>query len=100
MNKILPVAVLLGRLAHSQYLIDESNPGEGIHLRQTDVAALESTVPRSDLRCNVMPIKPKLDLDFVFHSGFHVIAQLKDLNREGQGNELTTVFRVISEKRT
>jgi hypothetical protein len=96
-KKILPIAVLLGGLAHSQYLIDEMNPGQGLHLRQTDMAALESIVPRSDLRCNVVPIKPKLDLDFVFHSGFRVNAQLKDLNREGQGNELTTVFRVISE---
>ncbi len=97
MNKILLVLVLLGGVARSQNLIEGLNRSHPLQLRQTDMVALESTVPRSDLRCNVVPIKPKLDLDFVFHSGFRVITPLKDVNREGQGNELTTVFRVISE---
>jgi len=75
-----------------QTLIPELRSG-GARLRQTDLAVLERGEPRNDLPCTVSQIKPELDWDFTFHSGYRVAIPAADL--AGNGNELTVVFRVI-----
>ncbi len=82
---------------YGQTLMPESeSPGE-MRLRQTDFAVLERGEPRNDLPCTVSRIKPELDWDFTFHTGYQVGVPLMDL--AGGGNELLVLFRVVSVSR-
>jgi len=64
-----------------------------MRLRQTDLAVLERQEPRNDLPCTVSQIKPELEWDFTFHTGYDVGIPLTDL--VGDGDELTVLFRVV-----
>jgi hypothetical protein len=75
--------------AYGQVLI----PGGGSRIFTSDAAVLESQESRKDLPCTATPIKPALDFDLRFHSGYEVSIPLREL--AGDGNQLTMVFRVI-----
>jgi hypothetical protein len=74
---------------HAQVLI----PGGSFRIFTSDAAVLQSQESRKDLPCTVTPIKPALDFDLRFHSGYDVSIPLREL--AGDGNQLTMVFRVI-----
>jgi hypothetical protein len=82
---------------YGQALIPEFSPGGRVNLRQADLAVLERREARSDLKCTVSQIKPELDWDFNFHTGYQVELPLAAL--AGVGNQLTVLFRVIPEDR-
>jgi hypothetical protein len=69
--------------------------GSAVELSADDQAALESPEARKTLLCTVTPSKPELGFDLKLHAGYEVGVPLKQL--AGDGNELTTIFRVIPE---
>jgi hypothetical protein len=69
--------------------------GGAVELSADDRAALESPEARKTLLCSVTPTKPELGFDLKLHAGYEVGVPLKQL--AGDGNELTTIFRVIPE---
>src|SRR5664279_431265 len=69
--------------------------GTAVRLMPSDSAILESSENRKDLPCTVTPDKPVLGFDLKFHMGYEVNVPLKEL--AGTENQLTMVFRVISE---
>jgi hypothetical protein len=79
----------------AQELMSGDTPGGMIRLFANDGAVLESEEARKDLQCTVTPSKPVLGFDLRFHAGYEVGVPLKEL--AGDGNQLTTVFRVIPE---
>ena len=78
---------------YGQTLIPELKSAGEMKLRQTDFAVLERKEPRTDLPCTVSRIKPELDWDFTFHTGYQVGVPLTEL--AGSGNELIVLFRVV-----
>jgi hypothetical protein len=82
---------------YGQTLIPELGPGGRMQLKQVDLAVFEVRESRYDLPCTVSPIKPKLEWDFTFHTGFQVVLPLADL--VGGGNVLTVLFRVFPQDR-
>ena len=50
--------------------MSELKPGGSMRLDQTDLAVLERQESRNDLPCTVSQIKPELDWDFNFHTGY------------------------------
>jgi hypothetical protein len=78
---------------YGQTLIPELKSGGAMRIRQTDLAVLERQESRSDLQCTVSRIKPELDWDFTFRTGYQVNVQMADL--VGNGNQLTVLFRVV-----
>jgi len=82
---------------YSQTLVPELSLEGTMRLRQTDFAVLEQQKPRNDLPCTVSRIKPELDWNFTFHTGYEVEVSLGDL--AGDGNELTVLFRVAPRDR-
>jgi hypothetical protein len=82
---------------YGQELISELRPGGRIKLNQTDLEVLERGEPRHDLPCTVSQMKPELDWDFNFHTGYQVKIPLTAL--AGKGNQLTVLFRVIPQDR-
>ena len=81
----------------AQQLMPASSPGGAVRLFSSDAAILESQEVRKDLACTVTPSKPLLGFDLKFHTGYEVTIPLKEL--AGSDNQLTMVFRVISENR-
>jgi hypothetical protein len=94
----VPFCVGLVGLGYGQTLMSELKPGSFLKLGAADMAALERQELRNDLPCYVSPVKPELDWDFNFHAGFQGNIPVRHL--VGDGNDLTIVFRVISEDRT
>ena len=78
---------------YGQTLMPELRSPGAMRLQQTDFAVLEQREPRNDLPCTVSRIKPELDWDFTFHTGYQVGVPLTDL--AGRGNELIVLFRVV-----
>ena len=58
----------------------------------SDLAIFEAGEPRTDLGCEVTPIKPLLGFDLKFHAGFTVRVPLRELS--GNENMLSILFRV------
>jgi len=56
-----------------------SGVGETVHLVNTDLAVLESQIPRKDLPCVVKPTETTLGFDLRFHTGYDVTIPLKEL---------------------
>jgi len=101
-KKALRLAVVLaGGLSvcrgYGQMLLPEWRSGGIMRLRQADFAVLERQQPRNDLPCTVSRIKPELDWDFTFHTGYRVEVPLTNL--VGNGTELTILFRVVPQDR-
>jgi hypothetical protein len=69
--------------------------GGTVHLVNSDLAVLESQVPRKDLPCEVKPADPVLGFDLRFHTGYDVSVPLKEL--AGDENMLTMFIRVTPE---
>lgn len=69
--------------------------GESLHLVNSDLAALESQIPRKDLPCTVKEVDPSLGFDLRFHAGYDVTVPLKELASEE--NVLSMMFRVTPE---
>ena len=96
MNLRLIIAIIsLTGIATGQQLLKGS--GSELLLRPSDAAVIEDGSLRSELACTVTPIKPKLELDFLFHSGFQVSMALKDLDTGIFGDNLTILFRVVAQ---
>lgn len=92
----LAVALAAGlsmSVGYGQTLIPGLGSRGSMRLRQTDLAVLEQQEPRFDLPCNVSRMKPELDWDFTFHTGYQVRVPVTEL--VGNGNELTVLFRVV-----
>ena len=90
---VIIVFILLPGIATSQQLLKGS--GGELLLRPADAVVFEEGSTRSDLACAVTPVKPKLELDFLFHAGFQVSIPLEGLE-EGV-SDLTVLFRVVSQ---
>ena len=82
--------VCAGELAAQQLL--GGGPGAQNRLVGSDLAIFEAGEPRTDLGCEVTPIKPLLGFDLKFHTGFTVRIPLKEL--AGNENMLNLLFRV------
>ena len=82
---------------YGQTVISGLGSGGTLKLRQTDLATLEQGEPRSDLPCTVSRMKPELDWDFTFHTGYQVEVPRTDW--VGKGGEMTILFRVIPQDR-
>lgn len=83
-------------IGQGQSLVPEFRSEDTWRLRPTDIAVLEAKEPRQDLRCSVSQVKPVLDLDFNFHTGYRVGIPQGELVGT---NKLTVVFRVIPQGR-
>ncbi len=79
----------------AQVLLRAEQAGEAVNLLPSDLAILESDIPRKDLTCTVIDRKPELGFDLKFHTGFDVTIPMQDL--AGDGDLLTVVFRVYSQ---
>jgi hypothetical protein len=77
----------------AQEPLDGGAAGAPVELSAEDQAVLESPEARKTLLCSVTPTKPELGFDLKLHAGYEVGVPLKQL--AGDGNELTTIFRVI-----
>jgi hypothetical protein len=98
-HKLQVAAISLGLCllpASAQTLIRPSLPGEAVRLITSDLATLESTIPRRDLPCTVIARKAELGFDLRFHAGYDVTIPLKEL--QGDGEILTVVFRVYAQE--
>ncbi len=78
--------------AYGQTVVPQLGSGGTAKLRQTDFTVLELHETRHDLPCTVVPLKPQLDWDFLFHTGYTVHLPLTSL--VGNGHDLTVLFRV------
>ena len=92
--------ILLGILlcvfpARAQIELQASEPGDKVLLPPTDLAVFESAENRADLDCQVNPIKPTLDFDFRFHTGYDVSIGMQQL--ADAGDNLLIVMRVTPE---
>jgi len=79
--------------ARGQTLMPELSFRGGARLLQPDLAALESPKSTNEFPCVVVPSKPELGLDFMFHTGYEIQIPFHEL--AGDGNTLTVVYRVI-----
>jgi hypothetical protein len=97
-NRNFP-AVFLSALScvSGQKLLQGS--GNTLHFPPADSAVLDAGNPRNDFTCSVTPIKPKLGLDFLFHTGFTVSVPQGGLDLSGIGNDLSVLFRVVPRDR-
>lgn len=92
----LPVVILLCPGAGAaQNLMRGVGPNTPVRLFFSDEAVLDLREPRSDLPCTVTPVKPALDFDMRFHTGYEVTVPMREL--AGKSNQLTVVFRVKAE---
>jgi len=91
---LLSLTVLSATGLRSQVLM-QGDPGQPVHIFNTDSAVLESQEARKELPCTVTPIKPTLGFDLRFHAGYDVSIPLKDL--AGSEDLLTMIFRVTSD---
>jgi hypothetical protein len=82
-------------LAAAPLAAQEPLDAGAVELSVDDRAMLESPEARRTLLCSVTPTKPELGFDLKLHAGYEVGVPLKQL--AGDGNELTTIFRVIPE---
>src|SRR5262249_59505285 len=64
----------------------------------TDMAVLESPEKRTDLPCEIVPLKPELAFDLRFHVGYRVTIPLKEL--AGNGDQLRVLIRVTPADKT
>jgi hypothetical protein len=96
---LLPRLVLAGALslgsAFSQNAMQGLAQG-GVRLLTSDAAILEMEELKKDLPCSVTSIKPLLGFDMRFHTGYDISLPLHEL--EGDGNQLTIVFKVTSDQ--
>jgi hypothetical protein len=88
--------IAAGPLAAQEPIAVET-PGAPVRLSAADRAALESTEMRKTLPCTVTPAKPELGFELRFHAGYEAGVPFKEL--AGDGDQLTTIFRVIPEGR-
>jgi len=69
-----------------------------VRLLPADASILDSHELRTEMPCAVKAVRPELGFDLDFHSGYEVSVPLKEL--AGDGNLLTTIFRVIPDGRS
>jgi hypothetical protein len=72
------IAVLVAGIGCAQVLVPPLSTGGVTHLWPDDFRALDQQPLRSDLPCRVFPIKPSLDFDFFFHSGYTVVMSRRE----------------------
>src|SRR5262245_15720641 len=94
MNASVIVLLLFPATLCSQILIEGLGPGGTRRLLPVDAAALDIRETLTSLPCAVTPIRPELGYDLVFRAGFEARIRRRDL--AGDGNTLTTIFRVTS----
>ncbi len=80
-------------IGYGQAFTTEWKPGNKIRVEKTDVEVLGRQEQRNDLQCTVSQIKPALDWDFNFHTGYQVKVPMTAL--VGKETHLTVLFRVI-----
>lgn len=81
--------------AFAQNAMQGLGGGGSVRLLSSDAAVLETEETKKDLPCTVTQIKPILGFDLRFHSGYDITLPLHEL--EGDGNQLTIVFKVTSD---
>jgi hypothetical protein len=77
----------------AQHLLS-GGAGAQNRLAGSDMAIFEAGEPRTDLACEVAPIRPQLGFDLKFHAGFSVRIPLREL--AGNENLLSILFRVTN----
>jgi len=94
--------ILFSRTGAAQSILEGSEKGTEPLIRQSLLAAFESSEPLKDLPCTVAPLKPQLGLDLKFHGGYQIGLPTHELAETG--DRLTILFRVAPlnqpEKRT
>jgi len=88
------LAIASAPLAAQEPIAGE-RPGATARLSASDGSVLKSPEARKTLPCTVTPAKPELGFDLRFHAGYEATVPLKEL--AGDGDQLTTIFRVIPE---
>src|SRR3954447_25881584 len=68
--------------------------GAAVRLFPGDAEVLEMGEVRTSLPCVITPARTELGFDLVFHTGHTAHVKLRDLG--GDGNVLTSIFRVTS----
>ncbi len=76
----------------AQTELNFSRLGGVVRIVNTDLAVLESPETRTDLICQVTPLKPELGFDLRFHAGYRVSIPLRDL--AGDGDQLRVLIRI------
>jgi hypothetical protein len=94
MKSFLMLAVILALRADAQSLLSGTASNLPLRLLTSDSAVLDLGEPKRDLPCTVSVIKPQLEFDFMFHTGYRVSLPLREL--AGPENLLTMVFRVTA----
>ena len=89
---ILILLLLPYALLRAQAVMAGIDSGDGVRLFPGDAAVLELREVKTWLSCAVTPARTELGFDLVFHAGHTAHVKLHDL--EGEGNVLTSVFRV------
>jgi len=99
---IMALFICVGQIGAAQNILEGSEKGTEPLLRQSLLAAFESSEPLKDLPCTIAPLKPQLSLDLKFHGGYQIGLQTQELAETG--DRLTILFRVAPlnqpEKRT
>ena len=89
----LLMAALLGvSPAQSQTELSFHSFGDSFRIINTDLAVLESGEDRTDLPCQVSPLKAELSFDLRFHAGYRVTIPLREL--AGNGDQLRILIHI------
>jgi hypothetical protein len=83
---------LLCPSAAAQTLLHNADTTDEVNLLPGDAAVLDMEEIKTDLPCEVTPIKPLMGFDMKFHSGYEISIPLKEL--AGNGETLTILFTV------
>jgi len=70
----------------------ETRTGRAVRVFNSDLAVFETPENRTDLDCEVSPVKPQLAFDMRFYAGYLVRIPLKDV--AGGGNQLRVLVRI------
>jgi hypothetical protein len=93
LNSTFLLVLLLAANGRAQIVVPPLSSGGVTQLRSGDFAALDQQQPPNTMPCRVVPVKPVLDFDFVFHSGYIAVMSRREWVRAG--DNLTILLRVI-----
>ena len=79
----------------AQAVMAGADPGGSPRLFQSDATVLEMREVKTSLRCAVTPVRTELGFDLILHAGHTAHLRMRDL--AGEGNVLTSLFRVTPE---
>ncbi|MBI3666127.1 MAG: acetyltransferase [Acidobacteria bacterium] len=94
---LLAAALLAASPGGAQTELNFRRFGDSFQIVNTDLAVLESDEDRTDLPCQVSPLKAELGFDLRLHAGYHVAVPLKEL--AGAGDQLRILIHIIPKEK-